>query len=336
MLPKGQGVKKSGMHHFSAKILNWYDNNRRTLPWRGGSAYQVWLSEMMLQQTQVKTVIPYFYRFLARFPTLSSLAESTLDDVYQVWQGLGYYHRARYLHQTAQQWHALGRHPKSYDEWLAFPGIGPYTAGALTAIILEQPAAAVDGNIKRIFQRFFGLDRIQDITRYSQDALPEHRYGDYTQGLMDLGSMVCTPRAPQCGLCPLSSECYMRLGFWSPTLKAAAPKPVRYAHIYMYCQEDQIWSVQRSHGRLLKGLWAYPMIETDTEEVPWTYEGSILHGNIKHVFTHFTLYAYVWNANSVGEEVTIRWPEGVWMDAPQRAQAGFSRLMRKVEDCLQK
>ena len=322
------------VHDFAQHILNWYDENRRTLPWRGGSAYEVWLSEMMLQQTQVTTVIPYFHRFLERFPTLSLLAQSTLDDVYQVWQGLGYYHRARYLHQAAQQWYALGRDPQSYEEWLSFPGVGPYTAAALTTILLEAPAAAIDGNIKRILQRFFGLNEMRNIERYSRDVLPNHRYGDYTQGLMDFGSMVCTPRTPQCGVCPLSESCQMRLGFWQPPLKPKALKPVRYSHVYICTHEDAIWVMQQTKHRLLKGLWSYPMIETDTQDESWLGSSCTLCGVIKHVFTHFTLYAYVWDTRAVEAQAVLdRWPEGVWMNTDQRAAAGFSRLMRKVEAC---
>lgn len=334
MYTKNRGGIESIMSTFSEIILEWYAHHRRTLPWRGGSAYYVWLSEMMLQQTQVKTVIPFFYRFLERFPTLEDLSKSTLDEVYQVWQGLGYYHRARYLYQAAQHWVALGRIPKNYEEWLTFPGVGHYTASALTAILLEQPAAAIDGNIKRILQRYFGLDSIQEITKVSNSVLPRAHYGDYTQGLMDFGSMVCLPKSPRCKICPLSNTCALNLGTWSPLVIAKPKKLKRYGHIYICTQGDDVWSVQDDQRRLLKGLWGFPMSELSTENALCEYHALSLFGTVKHVFTHFALNLNVWNANTVKKEVMSRWPEGLWAPSVQREKLAFSRLMRKVEESI--
>ena len=321
---------------FSHKVLAWYQHHKRSLPWRGGSAYQVWLSEMMLQQTQVKTVIPFYTNFLERFPSLTALAESTLDEVYHVWQGLGYYHRARYLHETARAWIQLGRDPTGYEEWRSFPGVGPYTAAALSAILLEHPVAAIDGNIKRILQRCFGLDTLTSIRVKAQEVLPDRGYGDYTQGLMDLGAMICTPRSPKCLLCPVSSQCMFKQGIWSPLMGAKSVRPLRYAHIYL-CEENQkVWTIKNTTTPLLKGLWGFPMSIPNTQESqPCVDLGvHLMYKTLRHMFTHFTLILRIWNASSKAEEIMSRWPCGIWLGSEQRKAMGFSRLMRKVESTL--
>ncbi|ETZ06788.1 A/G-specific adenine glycosylase [Holospora obtusa F1] len=319
---------------FSDQILSWYQHNKRELPWRKGTSYQVFLSEVMLQQTQVKTVIPFFHRFLERFPNLSTLANSSLDEVYQVWQGLGYYHRARNMHKTAQIWSALGRDPRNYAEWIALPGVGPYTASILTAILLEHPAAAIDGNIKRILQRYFGLETIKEVKMVAENVLPSKNYGNYTQGLMDLGAMICTPKTPKCSMCPIAEFCKFKQGTWMPSKKAKNLKSVRYGHVYLCKKEDALWSVKNTESKLLKGLWGFPLSDLKEEEQSSYIEVPLtcLKGTVRHVFTHFILELRIWNATSRIEDVTSKWSNGKWLDFQQRKELGFSRLMRKIEE----
>src|ERR1044071_134699 len=202
-----------------AALLAWYDRHRRDLPWRAPAGqradpYRVWLSEIMLQQTTVATVGPYFDRFVARWPSLRALAAASLDEVLHLWQGLGYYARARNLHACARavvERHG-GRFPEDIAALRALPGIGDYTAAAIAAIAFDQPFAAVDGNVERVMARVFAeftplpaaKPRLRELT---QALVPPGRAGDFAQAVMDLGAILCTPRRPRCVLCPWRSDC---------------------------------------------------------------------------------------------------------------------------------
>jgi A/G-specific adenine glycosylase len=200
-------------------LLAWYDRHRRKLPWRAApgerpNAYGVWLSEIMLQQTTVKAVAPYYARFLARWPNMKSLARAPLNDVLKLWAGLGYYARARNLHtcaKTVVERHD-GRFPANEEDLRALPGIGPYTAAAIAAIAFDRPAVAIDGNVERVVTRLFAIkDQLPaakpQIKRFAETLLPPNRAGDFAQALMDLGATICTPRNPACTLCPWSDAC---------------------------------------------------------------------------------------------------------------------------------
>src|SRR5262245_27814694 len=202
-----------------ADLLAWYDRHRRTLPWRAPPGerpdpYRVWLSEIMLQQTTIKAVAPYFARFTARWRDVRALAAAPLDDVLKLWAGLGYYARARNLHACAKA--VVERHggyfPRSEAELGALPGIGPYTAAAIAAIAFDVPAAAVDGNVERVVARLFVVEQElpaakAEIRRRTADLVPAVRAGDFAQALMDLGATICTPKKPACALCPWMDAC---------------------------------------------------------------------------------------------------------------------------------
>src|SRR5262245_58592750 len=198
----------------AADLLRWYDRHRRVLPWRAkkgerAEAYRVWLSEIMLQQTTVKAVAPYYARFLARFPTVAALAEAPLEDVLKLWAGLGYYARARNLHTCAKavvEEHG-GQFPGTEEGLRTLPGIGAYTAAAIAAIAFDQPASPVDGNIERVVARLFAVEDELPAAKPRIRALaasltPAHRAGDFAQAMMDLGATICTPKKPACALCP--------------------------------------------------------------------------------------------------------------------------------------
>jgi A/G-specific adenine glycosylase len=200
-----------------AALLAWFDSHRRELPWRArpgetADAYRVWLSEIMLQQTTVKTVGPYFVRFLARFPSVADLASADVEDVLRLWAGLGYYARARNLHECAKAVAARGGFPDSEEELLALPGVGPYTAAAIAAIAFDHRAMPVDGNVERVVARLFAVEQELPnakpaIRAFAAGFAPAQRPGDFAQAMMDLGATICTPKAPACALCPFRGAC---------------------------------------------------------------------------------------------------------------------------------
>ena len=302
---------------FSALLLAWYDQNRRTLPFRGTKdPYRVWVSEIMLQQTRTETVGAYYQRFLQRFPDVFALASAPEEDVLKHWEGLGYYSRARNLHKAAQavvnQYE--GKFPADLDALRALPGVGDYTAAAVASIAFDLPAPAMDGNLTRVLSRFHGVR--EDVGQPSvkrrlaalgREDMPQSRCGDFNQALMDLGATVCTPGTPDCDRCPLRTLCDARAAGDADSLpvKAAAkpPKEIRVAVALITCG-DKIWMVQRKET-LLKNLWVYQLTEDfdgpqDMEKAQRALglEADLIRklGDARHVFTHrvwnMTVYHY--------------------------------------------
>ncbi|KAE8558750.1 A/G-specific adenine glycosylase, partial [Paenibacillus polymyxa] len=216
--------------YFSFELLNWYTRNKRDLPWRRHrNPFYIWISEIMLQQTRVDTVIPYFNRFIARFPTIEALAEAPEEDVLKLWEGLGYYSRARNLQTAAKQVVELhgGQVPDDTQAVAALKGVGPYTTGAIMSIAFNRPEPAVDGNVMRVLSRYFLIeeDIMKGSTRSHMESLvreliPEGRAADFNQALMELGALVCTPKSPHCLTCPVMEHCSGRLA------APQAPPPV--------------------------------------------------------------------------------------------------------------
>jgi len=259
---------------FSRKLLAWYARHQRRLPWRGApDPYHVWVSEIMLQQTQVETVIPYYQRWLARFPTISALAEAPLQDVLAAWEGLGYYSRARNLHRAAQRvaTELGGRLPREPAELLKLPGIGRYTAGAIASIAFGADAAVLDGNVKRVLARAFDFRSdvkspagIKALWALAESLVPPGRAGDYNQALMDLGATVCTSRAPACATCPVRSMCVARRLGVQLQRPITHPRPARPERVFaagVVRKAGQVLLVQRPADELLGGLWAFPSVE---------------------------------------------------------------------------
>ncbi|ABS26109.1 A/G-specific adenine glycosylase [Anaeromyxobacter sp. Fw109-5] len=259
------------------RLLAWYDAERRALPWRfaqrGADPYRVWISEVMLQQTQVATVVPYFERFVARFPTLEALAAAPEDEVLARWRGLGYYARARNLHAAARA--ALARHgalPSAVDALRALPGFGPYTAGAVASIAFARPAPAVDGNVARVLARLFCVEgslaapatqrRLWDL---AGELVPPDRPGDFNQALMELGAMVCRKAAPGCARCPLRTSCAARRLGRAEQVPPARRRGARRA-VTMACAVAEVGGalvlVRRAPGGLLGGLWDLPAVDS--------------------------------------------------------------------------
>ena len=289
-------------------LLAWYDQHARTLPWRGiHDPYRTWVSETMLQQTRVETVMGYYARFLERFPTVADLAAAPEDDVLKMWEGLGYYSRARNLHKGAKQVMTEygGVIPADVEQLRKISGIGPYTAGAIASIAFDQPVPAVDGNVIRIVSRLRGIREnvgIPSVRRALEgeaaSLVPQLRPGDFNQALMDLGSAICTPGTPSCEKCPLRDECDAYAAGDAEDLpvlpRKNPPKVIDYA-VCLIFSGDRVLMRQRTEA-MLKGLWVFPMAEGKLKlrQVPAAVKKLTKlaakdvqsAGEAKHVFTH--------------------------------------------------
>lgn len=258
-------------------LLNWYDAHARDLPWRRDTdPYRVWVSEVMLQQTRVETVIPYYERWLARFPDAAALAEASEDQVLQAWAGLGYYRRARALHSGARilrERHG-GVLPDDPDALRELPGVGSYTAGAIASIAFGRAEPAVDGNARRVLARL--LDRaapsagaLRELAARLVDAA---RPGEFNQALMELGATVCTPRAPRCGVCPVAAHCAARAAGTQEERPARKPRPAvpafRFAAARVQDPDGRLLLVRRPEGGLLAGMWEFPQEPLADDESP--------------------------------------------------------------------
>lgn len=257
------------------KLLRWFEHNRRDLPWRSApdNAYHQWLAEIMLQQTQVATVVPYFEKFLERFPTVEHLAEAPLDDVMRLWAGLGYYTRARNLHQcariVARELH--GRFPDTVEGLQSLPGVGRYTAGAIASIAFGRPAPVVDGNVKRVLCRLFLIEgdvternTIEQLWTIANHILPRRRCGDFNQALMELGATVCLPRNPKCQACPLARNCSAFAADVAASLPRASvrARPKEMKVVVAAIQHREKYLIRRrDHDTLWGGLWELPSAE---------------------------------------------------------------------------
>ena len=252
-------------------LLDWYQQHARSMPWRGHpDPYAVWVSEIMCQQTQVETVIPYFLRWMERFPTVAALANAEEQDVLALWEGLGYYARARSLHKAARivSTQYQGHLPQSRVELAALPGIGPYTAGAIASLAFGLDEAALDGNIRRVLSRVFNVNlparspageaRLWELAR---QVLPAGQAGDWNQALMDLGAMVCKPRQPVCSVCPLKTDCQaFALGVQEQRpVRVARPKiPEMIVTAAVIFRDEKVLIARRPSKGLLGGMWEFP------------------------------------------------------------------------------
>lgn len=339
-------------------LLEWYDQDHRDLPWRYTEAeqpdpYRVWLSEIMLQQTTVKAVKPYFERFTTRWPTVRALAEAPLDDVLAMWAGLGYYSRARNLHKCATvivECHG-GKFPGTEAELVRLPGIGPYTAAAIAAFAFGQRAMPVDGNIERIVARLFGVAAPlpvakAEIKRLASTLTPATRAGDFAQAMMDLGASICTPRRPSCLMCPLKKSCNAHANGLEKVLPARADKPERPLRIgiaFLALREDgQLLLRKRPNHGLLGGMmeipstdWAdlLPPIDQALRVAPVKTEWWQVPGTVTHVFTHFKLELIVYRAiPSVDTQLTF-WADPQrcrWVPRRELEREALPSVMRKV------
>jgi A/G-specific adenine glycosylase len=261
---------------FAARILDWYDvHGRKDLPWQVKDAYRVWISEIMLQQTQVRTVIPYYERFIERFPDVVRLADAPVDDVLHHWSGLGYYARARNLHRAAEivRDEHDGAFPSDFDAVAALPGIGRSTAGAILSLSHGQRHAILDGNVKRVLARHDAVDGWPGRTavqkalwELAETRTPDERVGDYTQAIMDLGATLCTRTKPRCEDCPVTADCEARAAGTIelyPGKKPKKDKPLKATTMLIALAEGAVYLERRPPAGIWGGLWSFPEIDAD-------------------------------------------------------------------------
>ena len=285
---------------FNVVLLEWFRENGRDLPWRQTrDPYAIWLSEIILQQTQVKQGWEYWERFMHRWPTVEALAAATEDEVLREWQGLGYYSRARNLHHAAKQIVALGHFPNTLEEIKQLKGVGDYTAAAIGSIAFGLPAAVVDGNVYRVLARHFGIDTPINTTEgkklfaaLAQELLPPNEAAAYNQAIMDFGAVQCTPQSPKCMECMLAESCEaMRSGRVNELpvkLKTLKVTERHLIYIYIRCQ-GQTAIRRRGSGDIWQGLWEPVLVDAESAVPP---TARLLRQNVKHVLTHRVLYAH--------------------------------------------
>ncbi|MGE5502797.1 MAG: A/G-specific adenine glycosylase [Actinomycetota bacterium] len=335
----------------SSALLAWYDRHRRVLPWRAapGQAadpYHVWLSEIMLQQTTVAAVGPYFRAFLERWPTVHDLAAAPVEEVMHAWAGLGYYARARNLHQCARTVAAWrdGRFPDDEEALLRLPGVGQYTAAAIAAIAFGRKAVVVDGNVERVMARLFAetapLPAVKGrLKELAATLTPDERAGDYAQAAMDLGATVCTPKSPACAICPWMADCRGRalgLAAQLPAKLAKPERPTRRGVVFWTVRKDGAVLLRRRPPQgLLGGMMEVPSTDWRTEgwdmaeaaaQAPLAAAWTALPGVVRHTFTHFHLELVV-AAGKVRGNDTAR---GLWCPLDRLGDHALPTLMRKV------
>ena len=301
-MPASAAKRMIDKRRAAKQLLDYYDRHARALPWRSGPSegpadpYQVWLSEVMLQQTTVATVKPRFRRFVERWPTVEALAAAPDEDVLQEWAGLGYYARARNLIACARQVAAIGSFPRTEPELRKLPGLGAYTAAAIAAIAFGERAVVVDTNVARVVARLHGVDRTlieaqAEIRQFADDMTPADRPGDFAQAMMDLGATVCRPKKPLCPECPLAADCR---AFASgnpeafPAPKVRRQRPHRNGIAWWIEREGAIWLVRRPAKGMLGGMASLPGPEWDECESVGSELATVSHG-----FTHFTLDLHI-------------------------------------------
>ena len=302
-------------------LLDWYDVHARSMPWRvpprerkAGvlpDPYRIWLSEVMLQQTTVATVVDYFRRFTTRWPSVSELAAADDGDVMGEWAGLGYYARARNLLKCARVVASdySGRFPANYDQLIALPGIGPYTAAAIASIAFDLRHVVVDGNVERVMARMYDIHtplptaKLQ-LTDKAEALTPMQRPGDYAQAVMDLGATICTPKSPACGICPWRAPCAAQAAGTAaelPKKTPKPPKPTRYGIVYLARRVDGAWLMERRPNKgLLGGMLGWPgsvwVDSAPTVAPPCEADWQELNAEVRHTFTHFHLILKVMTA----------------------------------------
>ncbi len=329
-------------------LSQWYRRKARPLPWRESqNPYPIWISEVMLQQTQVAAVIPYFHRFLERFPTLKTLAIAPLPDVLALWSGLGYYSRARNLQKGAQYLmaHHEGNFPRTREEIERVPGIGPYTAGAILSIAFDLPEAIVDGNVQRVFARYYGIQEEIESPAIQKLFWTEAKFWvakaksprDLNQALMELGATVCTKSMPKCDLCPIQNSCTALAKGWQADLPRKRPrkKPVDlWWKTYVFEKGNALFLKQNGAGEWWEGLWDFPSVPSLTKE-GWGQEPSFPNlpsrrlAAQEHTVTHHRIHVAPFHIDLKGK-FPIKVEQGEWFLKEKAESLPLSSLARKI------
>jgi A/G-specific adenine glycosylase len=350
-------IKETEKQKIQRRILRWFKKAARDLPWRRThEPYAIWVSEIMLQQTQVATVIPYYHRFLKSFPTVRHLAQAGLSSVLKVWEGLGYYSRARNLHRAAQVIvnQFGGRVPDTLDDLLRLPGIGRYTAGAILSIAYNKEVPILDGNVRRVLSRLFAISEnpLKGKTgnllwQISETLIPHRRANAFNQALMDLGSMICTPREPQCVRCPLIDDCRGKASgdpeqYPSKIVKKRIPHIEALSAVIQ--RDGRIFVRQRPAKGLLGGLWEFPNWKIEDKRTGSLRLGLKDHirkemgmnvhvkepiGTFQQTFSHFKLTLHVMRC-----EALDRKGKGKWIPIKSLDHLAMSRIHRRIANAI--
>lgn len=330
---------------FVDSLLKWYSHNKRELPWRDThNPYYIWLSEVILQQTRISQGWAYWERFVKQFPTVDALAQATEDEVMLLWQGLGYYSRARNLHFAARQIADLGHFPNTMEEIKSLKGVGDYTAAAIGSMAFDIPVAVVDGNVYRVLARYFGIDIPINSTEgkklfqeLAQSLLPPRQASDYNQAMMDFGAIQCTPSSPKCLLCPFAERCDAlrtgRIASLPVKLKTTKVK-TRHFHYYYIRHDGKVAMHKRGEGDIWQGLWEPYMEENDQigqlvkdlESQGVLFSAKLLRRNVKHVLTHRIIMA---DFSLVETQKSPTFPDDyVWIPEDKLQDYAVSRLVQ--------
>lgn len=321
---------------FANTIISWFQENGRALPWRETKdPYAIWLSEIILQQTRIAQGWEYWERFIAQYPKVEDLAAASEDDVLRLWQGLGYYSRARNLHAAAKQIVALGKFPDTLEDIKSLKGVGDYTAAAIGSFAFDIPAAVVDGNVYRVLSRYFGIDTPINSTQgkkefaaLAQSLIPASDAVAYNQGMMDFGAIQCTPQSPKCLLCPLAETCVAlregRVEELPVKLKTLKVQTRRLAYIYIRCN-GEIAIHRRGEGDIWQGLWE-PYNVSDLSALP-TFDAPLVlkAKDVKHVLTHRILLADFYLLET--KKRPLLPDDYIWIKESEISEYGIPRLI---------
>ncbi len=339
-------VNYQKMADFSAIIEQWYEQHKRVLPWRETTnPYYIWLSEIILQQTRVEQGRAYYERFVAAFPTVQTLAAASEEQVLLLWQGLGYYSRARNLHKAAQQIVALGSFPSDYKSILSLPGVGPYTAAAIASFAYGQPYAVLDGNVFRVLSRYFGIytpidsaEGKKEFKALADELLDKRRPSLYNQAIMDFGALVCKPSGADCTLCPLcetcvaySHNCVQQLPIKE---KKMEQKTRWFSYVYICDSKENVLIRKRESDDIWKGLFEFPLIESIEEISPSLLqdkfpagEWTLLRQGFVHHLTHQRLVVNFYKLKLFQENACI---PGLWVKKSELQNYAFPQLLVKL------
>jgi A/G-specific adenine glycosylase len=342
---------------FSQILLQWYDQyGRKDLPWQHPrTAFRVWISEVMLQQTQVKTVIPYFLRFIERFPDIETLASASEDDVLAHWSGLGYYSRARNIHRTAKiiESEHKGHFPNQLSTLLALPGIGESTAAAIASLAFNQSTAILDGNVKRVLSRYFLVEPTidpstmkQKLWQLAKNCMPKTQCADYTQAIMDMGATCCTTKQPLCITCPLNVHC---LAYKNNVVAQYPYKPLKKIRptkqeqfLLLHTHDGMIYLEKRPSSGIWGGLWCLPTIDSSIcpkEYVQHTYQLTTTDPKkileFKHTFTHYHLDILAWSLFTDSNNLNVAMASGRWFSAKEMSSVGLAKPVTRIIDYFQ-
>lgn len=350
------------LEQIADRILSWYARHKRNLPWRNTrNPYFIWVSEVMLQQTQVDTVIPYYHRFLKQFPTIEVLAKASLQEVLKVWENMGYYARARHLHAAAKEVvnHMEGKIPKTWDELIRLPGIGAYTASAILSFAFDKRLPTVDGNASRVLCRLYNIQEVIDqsntqkkIYELAAKIIPSEDPASFNHGIMELGGTICRPRSPLCNICPIGDLCLaFRKGLQEALPIMRERKPLSYKEMTAAVIGDKagrLLIVQRPNHGLLGGLWKFPggqrgpdetlqqgLRRRVREELGIGVKVGKALTSVDHAYTHFRITLHAFRcARRDGTPRAIGCDKAQWVTPDRLDDFPFSRADRKVIEAL--